>query len=158
MDHGRWTEEYKLEDDGSTVSIWMGDPDGVLGISDNTRWCLMLDIFYLTYKHDYSKENFERIKEIARPGQNVLHVADIEGIYNAHKECALQSSTSHFFVVDGDAWIDDEFDFSYVPSTTDEVYPETCSAQCTHVWRAINPATRRAYGYGGVKLFAREAL
>lgn len=118
----------------------------------------MLDIFYLTYKHDYSKENFERIKEIARPGQNVLHVADIEGIYNAHKECALQSSTSHFFVVDGDAWIDDEFDFAYVPSTTDEVYPETCSAQCTHVWRAINPATRRAYGYGGVKLFAREAF
>ncbi len=118
----------------------------------------MLDIFYLTYKHDYSKENFERIKEIACPGQNVLHVADIDGIYNAHKECALQSSTSHFFVVDGDAWIDDEFDFSYVPSTTDEVYPETCSAQCTHVWRAINPATRRAYGYGGVKLFAREAF
>ena len=118
----------------------------------------MLDIFYLTYKHDYSKENFERIKEIARPGQNVLHVADIDGIYNAHKQCALQSSTSHFFVVDGDAWVDDEFDFSYVPSTTDEVYPETCSAQCTHVWRAINPATRRAYGYGGVKLFAREAF
>lgn len=118
----------------------------------------MLDIFYLTYKHDYSKENFERIKEIACPGQNVLHVADIDGIYNAHKECARQSNTSHFFVVDGDAWIDDEFDFSYVPSTTDEVYPETCSAQCTHVWRAINPATRRAYGYGGVKLFAREAF
>lgn len=118
----------------------------------------MLDIFYLTYKHDYSKENFERIKELACPGQNVLHVADIDGIYNAHKECARQSNTSHFFVVDGDAWINDEFDFSYVPSTTDEVYPETCSAQCTHVWRAINPATRRAYGYGGVKLFAREAF
>ena len=118
----------------------------------------MLDIFYLTYKHDYSEENFKRIKEIACPGQTIIHVADIEGIYNAHKECALQSSTSHFFVVDGDAWIDDEFDFSYVPSTTDEVYPETCSAQCTHVWRAINPATRRAYGYGGVKLFAREAF
>ena len=31
MDHGRCDEEYKLEDDGSTVSIWMGDPDGVLG-------------------------------------------------------------------------------------------------------------------------------
>ena len=38
MDHGRWTEEHKLEDDdGSTVSIWMGDPDGVLGISKNGR-------------------------------------------------------------------------------------------------------------------------
>ena len=118
----------------------------------------MLDIFYLTYKHDYSEENFERIKQVACSGQNIIHVSDVEGIYNAHKECALQSTTSHFFVVDGDAWIDDEFDFSYVPSTTDEVYPETCSAQCTHVWRAINPATRRAYGYGGVKLFAREAF
>ena len=48
--------------------------------------------------------------------------------------------------------------FHMLPSTTDEVYPETCSAQCTHVWRALNPATRRAYGYGGVKLFAREAF
>ena len=57
----------------------------------------MLDIFYLTHKHDYSKENFERIKEIARP-QNVLHVADIEGIYNAHKECALQSRSLTFLL------------------------------------------------------------
>ena len=37
MDHGRWTEEYKLEDDGATVSLWMGDPDGVLGISNSGR-------------------------------------------------------------------------------------------------------------------------
>ena len=29
----------------------------------------MLDIFYLTYLDDYSKENFERIKELALPGQ-----------------------------------------------------------------------------------------
>ena len=57
-----------------------------------------MDIFYLTYKHDYSKENFERIKKLLVTGQNVLHVADIEGIYNAHKECALQSSTSHFLL------------------------------------------------------------
>ena len=67
----------------------------------------MLDIFYLTYKHDYSKENFERIKEIARPEQNVLHVADIDGIYNAHKECASNPPLI-FFVVDGDGWVLDD--------------------------------------------------
>jgi|TARA_Y100000310_G_scaffold89057_1_gene86201 hypothetical protein len=118
----------------------------------------MLDIFYLTYKHDYSKEHFERIKELAHPEQNVLHVKDIDGIYNAHKECARQSTTSHFFVIDGDGWVLDTFDFSYIPSETDEVYPETCSAQCTHVWRALNPATGKTYGYGGIKLFAKEAF
>ena len=60
-------------------------------------------------------------------------------------------------MVDGDAWVLDDFDFSYVPVKTDEVYPETCSAQCTHVWRAVNPAGQ-VYGYGGVKLFARDAF
>ena len=55
-----------------------------------------------------AKENFERIKELALPGQNVIHIKDIDGIYNGHKECALQSSTKHFFVIDGDGWVDME--------------------------------------------------
>jgi hypothetical protein len=118
----------------------------------------MLDIFYLTYHGDYSEENFNQIKKLAGENQRVINVADIDGIYNGHKQCALQSETKHFFVVDGDAWVLDDFDFSYVPSETDEVYPQTCSAQCTHVWRALNPATGQVYGYGGVKLFAREAF
>lgn len=118
----------------------------------------LLDIFYLTYHDDYSEENFNQLKKLAGFPQRVIHVADIDGIYNAHKECAKQSKTKHFFVVDGDAWVLDDFDFSYVPSETDEAYPELCSAQCTHVWRALNPATGQVYGYGGVKLFARAAF
>lgn len=118
----------------------------------------MLDIFYLTYHGDYSKENFEQLKKLAGDGQRVINVADVDGIYNGHKACALQSETKHFFVIDGDAWVLDDFDFSYIPSETDEVYPQTCSAQCTHVWRALNPATNQVYGYGGVKLFARDAF
>lgn len=118
----------------------------------------MLDIFYLTYKDDFSQENFDRIKELAGEGQRVINVADINGIYNGHKECALQCKTKHFFVVDGDGYVSEDFDFSYVPSETDEVYPETSSAQCTHVWRAINPVNGMQYGYGGVKLFARDAF
>jgi len=118
----------------------------------------MLDIFYLTYHNDYSQDNFEQIKKLAGENQRVINVADIDGIYNGHKTCALQSETKHFYVVDGDAWVLDDFDFSYIPSEIDEVYPQTCSAQCTHVWRALNPATGQVYGYGGVKLFAREAF
>ena len=86
----------------------------------------LLDIFYLTYKNDFSQENYDRIKDRSGFPQRVVNVADVDGIYNAHKECARQSKTDHFFVVDGDAWIVDDFDFSYIPSTTDEVYPETC--------------------------------
>lgn len=118
----------------------------------------MLDIFYLTYHDDFSQENLDQIKKLAGENQRVINVADIDGIYNGHKQCALQSKTKHFFVVDGDAWVLDDFDFSYVPSEIDEVYPKTCSAQCTHVWRAKNPATGQVYGYGGVKLFARDAF
>jgi len=118
----------------------------------------MLDIFYLTYHDDFSQENLDQIKKLAGENQRVINVADIDGIYNGHKTCALQSETKHFFVVDGDAWVLDDFDFSYVPSEIDEAYPETCSAQCTHVWRAVNPATGQIYGYGGVKLFARDAF
>lgn len=117
-----------------------------------------LDIFYLTYKDDFSQDNLDQIKKLAGENQRVINVADIDGIYNGHKSCALESKTKHFFVVDGDAWVLDSFDFSYIPSETDEVYPMTCSAQCTHVWRAVNPATSQVYGYGGVKLFARDAF
>ena len=105
----------------------------------------MLDIFYLTYQNDYSRENWERLHELALPGQNIHHVKDIDGIYDAHKECARLSDSNHFFVVDGDAWVLDTFDFGYMPSQIDEVYPDTCSAQCTHVWRAVNPATGKTF-------------
>ena len=37
MEHGRWTEEYKIDVNGESVSLWMGDPNGVLGISENGK-------------------------------------------------------------------------------------------------------------------------
>ena len=56
----------------------------------------LLDIFYLTYHDDFSEENFERIKELAGFPKRVIHVADVDGIYNAHKECAMQAKTKKF--------------------------------------------------------------
>jgi hypothetical protein len=55
-----------------------------------------------------------------------------------------------FWVVDADAQIDDDFDFSYIPDQYDQ--------EVVHVWESINPITNDRYGYGGVKLFNREQI
>jgi hypothetical protein len=118
----------------------------------------MIDVFYLTYYEDYSQENFDRIKSKCGKDQIVTNVADIDGIFNGHLACALASSTTNFYVVDGDAWIVDDFDFSYIPSDDIDVYPSVPQTRCTHVWRASNPATGELAGYGGVKLFNKNAF
>ena len=118
----------------------------------------MIDVFYLTYYGDYSQKNYDRIKYLCDDSQSIYNVADIEGIYNAHKTCAEISATENFFVVDGDAWVLEDFDFSYIPSKDIDVYPNVPQTQCTHVWRAKNPATGELAGYGGIKLFNKNAF
>jgi hypothetical protein len=53
------------------------------------------------------------------------------------------------WIVDADAIIVDDFDFSYIPKRTDR--------DAVHVWRSRNPINDLEYGYGGVKLFPRLA-
>ena len=52
-------------------------------------------------------------------------------------------STEMFWIVDGDAIIDDNFNFDYVFEDN----------RAVHVWRSKNPINDLVYGYGGVKLF-----
>ena len=118
----------------------------------------MIDVFYLTYHDDYSDNNLNRILSKVAKNQRVINTADIDGVYEAHLTCAEQSATENFYVVDGDAWIIDDFDFSYIPSDSIDVYPTVPQTQCTHVWRALNPATGELTGYGGVKLFNRNSF
>ena len=121
----------------------------------------MLDIFYLTFRDDFSQENLDRVWDLAEksdPNANIITVSHVQGIYNAHRQCAKQSSTENFFVIDADAWLLDDFDLGYDPSTAKDIYPNTPASKCTHVWRAKNPATGMLYGYGGVKLFHRDAF
>ena len=118
----------------------------------------MIDVFYLTYRDDYSDNNLNRILSKVGEDQRVINTADVDGVYEAHRACAEQSATENFYVVDGDAWIIDDFDFSYIPSNRIDVYPGVPQTQCTHVWRALNPATGELAGYGGVKLFNRNSF
>jgi hypothetical protein len=50
-----------------------------------------------------------------------------------------------FYVVDGDAWVVDDWSFDFQPSLYDR--------DCVHLWSSANPITGMNYGYGGIKLF-----
>ena len=49
-----------------------------------------------------------------------------------------------FYVVDGDALIEEDFNFDYKVPEKD--------MNAVHVWRSKNPVNELVYGYGGVKL------
>ena len=53
-----------------------------------------------------------------------------------------------FYVVDGDAVIEEDFYFDYKVPLKD--------MDAVHVWRSKNPVNNLVYGYGGVKLLPRE--
>ena len=119
----------------------------------------MLDVFFLSYNEPFADEHFELLKHKA---PHVKRVHGIKGIFNAHKECAKQSMTAHFYVVDADAIIESDFNFDYTPSPDINWFEGKNYAikqtQCLHVWRSKNPINGLVYGYGGVKLFPKKAV
>jgi len=104
------------------------------------------DIVFLSYKEEGSSNAYERLT--AR--FDAIWVKDIKGIFNAHKEAANRVKSDLFWVVDADADISEDFDFSYIPDVYDE--------EVVHVWASKNPVTGEEYGYGGVKLFNRQQI
>lgn len=115
----------------------------------------MIDVFFLSYDEPFADENFELLKLFA-PTAKRVH--GIKGIFDAHKECARQSKTSHFYVIDADAIIDEEFSFKFTPSASKFVYETIPETDCVFVWRSRNPVNDLLYGYGGAKLFPKQKL
>lgn len=104
------------------------------------------DIVLLSYHEEGATSAYERLT--AR--FPVTWVKDIAGIFEAHKEAANSVNSKMFWVVDADAWIEDTFNFDYIPDVYDQ--------EVVHVWSSRNPITGMEYGYGGVKLFNREQI
>lgn len=104
----------------------------------------MLDIIFLSYDEPNADDNYLALKERFPYAQRIHGV---KGIANAHFAAAKLANTSNFYVVDADAEILPEFDFSYKPPEWDQKY--------VHVWNAYNPIGT-TYGYGGVKLFNKK--
>lgn len=105
----------------------------------------MLDIIFISYDESNADKNYAALK--AR-FPHARRVNGVRGIANAHIAAAKKSMTKFFYVVDADASIHPDFDFSYKPGPGDEEY--------VHVWYAYNPAIGISYGYGGVKLFSKS--
>ena len=123
----------------------------------------MHNIVFISYQEPNAEDNWLKLKE-RFPDAQRLH--GIVGIHNAHRQAAnifytpfLKSMLSvanvkqhcsgqnHFWVVDGDSIISDDFTFD-VPSQLirDGVY----------VYKALNPVNGLTYGYGGIKLLPIE--
>jgi hypothetical protein len=115
----------------------------------------MLDVFFLSYDEPFADENFELLQLFA---PNARRVHGVKGIFDAHQECARQSKTNYFYVIDADAVIDEEFSFKFTPSPDRDAYPGVPETDCVFVWRSRNPVNDLLYGYGGAKLFPKGSL
>ena len=104
------------------------------------------EIVFLSYHEPYAENAYKRLQ--AR--FNVTWIKDIEGIFTAHQQAANTVTSSMFWVVDADAEVADDFDFSYMPDVYDQ--------DVVHVWNSVNPITGQEYGYGGVKLFNTQQV
>lgn len=101
----------------------------------------MYDIFFISYKEPNADENWNSL--VAKyPTAKRIH--GVKGIHNAHVKAAEMCLTKMLWVVDGDAVLMDDFDFSRRVDAYDE--------KTVHVYRSKNPINDLVYGYGGVKL------
>jgi len=113
----------------------------------------LFDVVFLSYKEPFADINFRKLQQKlieTHPDLKLIWVRDVEGIFNAHKEAANRVDSKMFWVVDADADITDDFNFSYIPDVYDD--------EVVHVWSSENPVTGDRYGYGGVKLFPTELV
>ena len=104
------------------------------------------DIVMISYKEPNAEENFDKLK---RRFPRAKRVHGVKGIHQAHIEAAKLCTTDLIWIVDADADVLDSFNFDYKSPDKEKNYVK--------VWRSINPINNLEYGYGGVKLFPREA-
>jgi hypothetical protein len=103
------------------------------------------DVIFLSYNEEYADKNWKRVLEKCPTAKRVN---GIKGIYNAHKHAAEIADTNMFYVIDADAWLVNNFKFSYIPLIQDR--------SSVHIWMSRNPVNGLGYGYGGVKLFSKD--
>jgi hypothetical protein len=106
-----------------------------------------LDVVFISYNEPNAEDNWKRVLSKA---PNALRVNGVKGIFEAHRAAAELAKSDMFYVVDGDAFLEDDWEFDFNPSIFDR--------DCVHVYKSRNPINNLIYGYGGVKLFPRKLL
>jgi hypothetical protein len=105
----------------------------------------LYDVVFISYNEVNAEENYYRLFNKC-PRAKRVH--GIKGIHNAHIKAAQMCTTDMIWVIDGDAIIEENFNFDLVMSSYD--------IDCVHVWRSRNPINNLEYGNGGVKLLPRQ--
>ena len=105
----------------------------------------MYDIIFISYQETNAEHRYSILKQ-RFPYAKRIH--GIKGIHQAHIEAAKIAVTDMLWVVDADAIIVEDFDFSYIPKVEEQEW--------VHVWHSKNPLNDLTYGYGGVKLLPRQ--
>jgi len=114
-------------------------------VASNTSVPGPYDIVFISYNETNADQNYAALIE-RFPMSKRIH--GVKGIHQAHIAAATECFTDMFWIVDGDAQIVDDFDFSYIAPDHQRDH--------VHVWRSQNPVNNLIYGYGGVKLFPRN--
>jgi hypothetical protein len=103
------------------------------------------DVVFISYDEPGADENYNKLlKKCPR----AKRVHGVKGIHQAHIKAATLCNTDMIWIVDGDAIIEENFNFIYELSTYER--------DTVHVWRSKNPINDLVYGYGGIKLLPRE--
>ena len=103
------------------------------------------DVVFISYNEPNADENYNKLLDTC-PRAKRVH--GVKGIHQAHINAANLCDTDMIWVVDGDAVIENNFNFNLVMSSYD--------IDCVHVWRSLNPINNLEYGNGGVKLLPRQ--
>jgi hypothetical protein len=111
------------------------------------------DIVFVSYNEPNADENY---KTLQGRFPRAKRVHGVKGIHQAHIKAAELATTEMLWIVDADAIIVDDFDFTveqipYYSSNARRMLNTT-----VHVWRSCNPVNGLEYGYGGVKLLPKN--
>jgi hypothetical protein len=104
----------------------------------------LYDIVFISYNEPNADENFTKLIE-RFPRAKRVH--GVKGIHQAHIAAAKLATTPMFWVVDGDAVVEENFKFNLLLPKHD--------TDIVHVWLSKNPVNDLTYGYGGVKLLPK---
>jgi hypothetical protein len=107
----------------------------------------MTPIYFLYNDEANWAANWERLN--SRTQGQATAVKSVGTIFESHKHIADQCSHDRFYVVDGDNWIVDTFNFDKII----DLKPRAVA-----VFRSRNPINGLVYGHGGIKLFSRDCF
>jgi hypothetical protein len=105
------------------------------------------DIVFVSYDEPNADTNYNILLN-KKLENRIFRVHGVKGIHQAHLEAAKLVKTPMFWVVDGDAVIEEDFKFDHLVPRYDRYI--------VHVWHSKNPINKLEYGYGGIKLLPKK--